>query len=125
MVIMSKWLVCHLSEIDDYLRVSEDVRDKFWSIHPTQKVFECIDHEEKYIIIKYGENTFKCENIFFKCVPEPIYKIGDKVLINYSEEIGEVREIYWHGNRKAPYYLLTVNNKKKSRRFFDDELHLI
>ena len=121
---MSKWVVCRLGQIDDYSKASEECRERFWSIKPRGKIFECLADEAQYITIKYGEDIFKCENYLFKNVPEPEFKIGDKVLIGYSKEIGIIREIYWHGSRNAPFYLLTVNNKKKSRRFFDDEIEL-
>lgn len=53
----------------------------------------------------------------------PLFQYGDAVSpAAHSETAGTVRAVYWHHRRQTFFYLLTVNGKKISRRYFADEL---
>lgn len=93
-------------------------------MNPNGKVFKVIKFCESSVLLEYGKEIFECKNVRIKNVPEPMFKIGDCVIVSYSGEIGFVREIYWHYQMNVPFYYLTIDNKKKSRRYLDSELSL-
>lgn len=42
--------------------------------------------------------------------------------MNHPGLTGRIAKIYWHFNRKCFYYIIEVNGKLKSWRYFTDEL---
>lgn len=57
-------------------------------------------------------------------LPEPKFFIGDSVWVLTKGNIMKASIVYffWHYNRKEYVYTITVNGKKKSKRYFGDDL---
>ncbi len=86
------------------------------------KVFECIEETEEYITIRYNQNCYRVKKKWLKLVPTPRFTFGQFVKIKKYNEIVTIIDIIWHFKRKEPYYFVRSNNKKKSKRYFTDEL---
>lgn len=53
----------------------------------------------------------------------PAFVYGDFVSpVNHPDMIGIVREIVWHFENKDYNYYITVNGRKKSKRYYADDL---
>lgn len=86
----------------------------------SSKVFECIE-ERDYITLKYNNNYYRVKDKLFKPVPAPKYNFGDVVKIKENEEDAVITDIMWHYGKQQHYYLVSVKDKKKSRRYLDSE----
>ena len=104
--------------------IDEKDRTEFFDIIPNGKVFECIDEGET-LTLKYGDKTFNVDSQLYKVVSEPEYKIGDNVIIISKAEIAEIIDINWHIKENVPYYFVKENGKKRTRRYYEDELKKI
>jgi hypothetical protein len=124
--IIGRWGAIPLTELkkrnlDDYVHI-DDV-DKINSI--TQPVNLIIGIDNDYLLLKL-DNQYNIR-IDSKIVQErsaPDYFIGDKVQVLNSKgsvEIGTVNDFYWHSNAQKYIYLLEVNGKIKSRRYFAED----
>lgn len=85
----------------------------------SSKIFECIA-EGDYLTLKYNNNYYRVKDKLFKTVPTPKYNFSDIVKIKENKE-AIIVDIMWHYNRHEHYYLVSVGNKKKSRRYFESE----
>ncbi len=88
------------------------------------KVFKCIE-EGEYLTLRYNNRCFRVKNKLFKPVPAPKFDFDQKVKINEKGEEAVITDIMWHLNNHKHYYLVSVNNKKKSKRFFESDLSCI
>ena len=87
------------------------------------KAYEFVKKDDGYNELKYGENVFRIKDVLKKELPEPNYKIGETVMIKNKDCIGAViTDVMWHTSMQKYYYYLSVNGKKKTRRYFDDDL---
>lgn len=88
-------------------------------------VYQFIKTGEEYNILIIGGEKVRIKDEITKELPEPKYKIGEKVYIKEGKIKGVIRTYIWHFSREEYYYLLYVNGKKKSRRYFEDELEKV
>ena len=95
--------------------------DAFKEESNNSKIFECVDVKD-YITIRYNNNYYRVKERLFKLVPTPKYSFGQMVFIKEKKEIGIVTDIMWHYGKKVHYYLLSTEGKKKTRRYFEEEL---
>lgn len=87
----------------------------------------CIDVEEGYLLIQHKKNVIlkiKPTSIRVLLPFSPAFTFGDKVIEIQRPIVGIIRQIDWHLNEQKYYYFLTVNEKIKSRRYFEEELTL-
>lgn len=85
------------------------------------KVFECID-EGNYLTLKYNNRFYRVREKLFKPVPMPKFNFGQKVKIKDKDEIAIITDIMWHFGNTKHFYMVTVNGKKKSKRYYEFEL---
>lgn len=85
------------------------------------KVFECVAQGE-YLTLKYNNNYYRVREKLFKPVPIPKFDFGQKVKIKDKNEIAIITDIMWHFGNTEHFYFVTVNGKKKSKRYFESEL---
>ncbi|MDE5891785.1 MAG: hypothetical protein K2H45_02555 [Acetatifactor sp.] len=85
------------------------------------KVFACVG-EGEYITLRYNNKCYRTRKQLFKPVPAPKYTFGQRVSIRKNGQEVTVTDIMWHYDRKEHYYLVTVGNRKKSKRYFEEEL---
>jgi len=117
---VSKWGRCPWSYEFEKEKIYPEDLEKFKPISGPFAVFECIGTCGEYIIIKSGDNTFRVKPEIFRELTEPKYKIGDTVKI--KDMYATILFIEWHNEKTEHYYYITVNGKRKSRRYFESEL---
>ena len=53
----------------------------------------------------------------------PRFRYGDAAApVRHPEQTGSIREIRWHFRNNAYYFILTVNNKRISKRYYEEDL---
>ena len=92
---------------------------------PRGLVFLCVDENDEYIKLKYGDIVFDAKPDLYEIVENPAFNIGDDVEVVSSGAVGHIHDMFWHYKEKQPLYFLTVEGKKKSRRFFTSELRAL
>ena len=56
-------------------------------------------------------------------IEPPKFTYGDFVSpVNHPELVGIVSDMIYHGAKKAPMYFIEINGKKKSKRYFENDL---
>ncbi len=86
----------------------------------SSKVFECIEDSE-YLTLKYNSNCYRVKDKLFKPVPTPKYSFGEIVKIKENDEEAIITDIMWHYSKQEHYYLISIGNKKKSKRYSETE----
>jgi hypothetical protein len=110
------------NEYGDELIYPDD-RELFKKIENNTKVFEFTKGNDEYNNFRYGENIFRIKDTIPVVLPEPKYNFGEDVLVKKKALlVGKITDIMWHSSKKEYYYLLSVNGKKKSTRYFENEL---
>lgn len=100
--------------------------DKFRSLSPYGKVFECIDEDSEYITLKYGDEEYRVKPILYKQVAAPIFTIGSQITLTKKPEfVGVIIDINWHNKDNSPMYFISVDGKRKSTRYKNDNLSKI
>ncbi len=100
-------------------------------IHPTDletfkqdanssKVFECIEDGE-YLTLKYNSDCYRVKDKLFKPVPTPKYNFGEIVKIKENGEEAVITDIMWHYGKQEHYYLISIRDKQKSKRYSETE----
>ncbi|MBL1224187.1 DUF6960 family protein [Enterococcus sp. BWR-S5] len=102
--------------------IHPDDRELFTKNANNTKVFEFTKGNDGYNNFRYGENVFRIKDTLSKALPEPKYNFGEDVLVKKKALLGKIEDIMWHNSKKEYYYLLSVNGKKKSTRYFENEL---
>jgi hypothetical protein len=83
------------------------------------KVFQCIDKENNYIKIKYGENIIRVKPELYKVINIFVIPIGKEAkLKKYPKEKAIIKEIIWQATYEQPVYYIILNGKKKTKRYF-------
>lgn len=95
----------------------------FRKLLPYGKVFNCIDDVNGFLTLQYGKNTFRVKHDLYKVVNKPRFRIGCKVMLaKDNTQEGTVEEINWHQKNGIPIYYISINGKRKSTRYFDEDL---
>jgi len=56
-------------------------------------------------------------------IEPPLFTYGDSVSpMNHPEIVGIISDIIYHGGKKASIYFIEIGGKKKSKRYFDEDL---
>lgn len=106
--------------------IHPDDRALFKKNASNTKVFEFSKGSDEYNNFRYGENNFRIKDTISVALPEPKYNFGEDVLVKKKEAlVGKITDIMWHFSKKEYYYLLSVDGKKKSTRYFENELRKI
>ncbi|MBQ9518870.1 MAG: hypothetical protein IJR59_03125 [Firmicutes bacterium] len=100
--------------------ICPDDRDRFKQAANGAKVFECIEKGE-YITVRDNSGSYRVKEKLFKAVPSPLYRFGDEVIIKKTGEKAVVTDIMWHYGKQKHYYFICINNKKKTKRYSDEE----
>ena len=100
------------------------------AIHPEDEydfrssVFKCVDILGEYVLLKNPEYSFrvKCEN--YATFPDPPkFDFDEQVRPkNKSDVIGVIFQMIWHYKRGEMMYFIKINGKKKSKRYWADDL---
>lgn len=112
------------NEHGDDLIHPDDI-ESFIKITPSLRMFRVLPPQEEWSAIKYGENIFRVDSILLKIIPpcgNIFFEIGEKVKIVGGEELALVEGNGWHHAKNSPFYILRINGKVRSRRYWPDEL---
>ena len=93
------------------------------ALQPYGRVFERVGEEGEFLKLAYGNHVFRVKPDFFRPVRSPSKRIGDVVRLESGGEVkeGTIVEIQWHHQRNEPFYLLKINGKRSSRRYWDSD----
>ena len=106
--------------------ISPSDLESFKKISPYGKVFKCTDEIGVYIVLKYGKNEFKVKPDLYKTIENPIFEIGCNVRLSKDNtQEGTIEDINWHYKNNTPFYYISVNGKRKSTRYFNEDLSAI
>ena len=91
------------------------------ALSPYIRVFELVDVDEDYLVLSYGDCTFRVRPNLFHEVEQPIKRIGDIVQVESKGEIvtGLIVEVQWHYKKNKPFYFITKNGKQVSKRYWE------
>lgn len=69
---------------------------------------------------EYGAIDLKC----VKPLPDsPEFEYNARVSpVNHPELTGRIAKIYWHFDKQSYYYIIEINGKLKSKRYFAKDL---
>ena len=96
--------------------------DNFVNVKPNGKVFYCRESRNGFLILEYGEKSFLVKPNLFKEVPDPLFQIGQKVTTSTGSTVYIIADINWHFGKNAPFYYLSLDGKKKSKRYFSEDI---
>ena len=108
-------------ESHDIDKVHPDDLGKIKEEQSNTKVYECIDEDDQYITIRYGDKTFRVKDVSFKQVPAPKFDFGEEVKLVSKDEVGIILDILWHFDKEEHYYFIMVDGKRKSKRYFESD----
>lgn len=97
--------------------------ESFKKLLPYGKVFNCIDEVGGYLTLRYGKDTFRVKPDLYKAVNKPRFEIGCNIkLTKDNTQEGTIIEINWHHKNDSPIYYISINGKRKSTRYNDEDL---
>lgn len=119
---LNKWLL--------YPWVKHRSNNEF--VHPNDldsidgfRIVNSIGEDDDYLIVKTlkGETVRVRQEGILKILPTPQFKIGDWVKeIMRPDNQGRIYDFMWHDKDAEYKYFITVNGKKKSKRYNSSEL---
>jgi|GEM_PF-1066300 len=92
---------------------------------PYCKVLERLGEaaEQGFIVLRYGESTFRVRPELFQPVPPPAFDIGSEVRLRKDpERTGVIVAIYWHYKQAQPFFLIRLGVKRSLNRYRAEEL---
>lgn len=117
------WGIYPWFEEDGEELIEERYRDKFRRLKPYGKIFRCVGERDEFIELQYNGHSYLVKPQLFKKVPTPKFNFGDTVRLRKKPEvIGTISEINWHNQTEKEMYFIEVDGKKKSSRYFSEEL---
>ncbi len=102
--------------------VHPDDLDRFRAFVPYGRVFEVEFLDEQYVCLRYGAAFFRVTPHLLKEVLDLQFRIGDRVKPEGREDVGEIIEAMWHYKVSMPFYFISINGRKSSKRYWDIEL---
>jgi len=84
------------------------------------RVVVVLGDDGDFKLIRFGEHEFRIssENI----VPARNVKYTKGEIFLYNQKETKVVDVIWHYGRGEPFYILTIDGKKSSRRYFNEDL---
>lgn len=92
---------------------------------PYCKVFERLGYasEPGFIVLRYGESTFRVRPDLFQPVSPPSFCFGEQVRLRKDpERVGVIVAIHWHYGQGRPYFLLRCERRPTAKRYMAEEL---
>ena len=105
------------------LDIRDDVKlELFRKLVLEGKFFICVEViDEENIVLQYELDKFKVKSRIYDIG----FVVGDQVKLKESTEKEVfIYKIDWHGNKKVPIYYLTIDGKKKTKRYFLEDFIL-
>jgi hypothetical protein len=103
--------------------VHHDDRDALMRFGPYGRVFVRLADADDWWVIAHGEHHFRVNAVLWKPCEAPRFVPGEVVCVKARpERSATIREVWWHSNKKCPFYFLTVDGRTSTRRYFEAEL---
>ena len=96
--------------------------------YPYGKVFFCCGTEGDYIYLSYGEKRFRVKPERYQKIESDGYFLGETVeVMNGSAEgkKAKINEMDWHYKQQKIMYVLKVDNKLRSRRYWKSDFRKV
>ena len=75
------------------------------------------------VTITYKGESYDIPLDKIQIIEPPKFTYGDFVSpVNHPEIVGIIFDMIYHGDKKMPMYFIEIDGKKKSKRYFDDDL---
>jgi hypothetical protein len=126
---VNEWLFCKIlywkdsfQEIDNLSLVKDEYRN-FVKSNSTQVLYRCIEESDDYLTLQ--SKNFRLEvkrEAVSKILPNSIFSWNEEVYDRSNRTVVKVDDIIWHDKEQKYFYLISLNGKKKSRRYTDAEL---
>ncbi len=123
---MEKWGTCFWNMNDIH---PDDVGEfeKFGENQSFQEIVRFVEEEETYIKVDNGEHIFRIKSKLFHEITAPKFLIGEEVIV---ESQGEKKNAIilcdkWHFKQEEHFYFVSVNGKKRTRRYFESEIERV
>lgn len=94
--------------------------ENFKHVVNSSKVYEVMEQSE-YITLRYDNDCYRVRKKLLKFVPAPKYSFGEVVKIKKNFEDAVITDIMWHYDKQEHYYFVSIDNRKKSKRYFETE----
>ena len=94
--------------------------EAFKQVTNSSKVYEVMA-ESEYITLRYRNNCYRVRKKLLRFVPTPKYGFEEIVKTKKNLEDAVITDIMWHYDKQEHYYFISVNNRKKSKRYFETE----
>ena len=88
-----------------------------------QRVIPYISISPEIVRVFYKDNHYDIPEYMIRPIDPPKFMIDDQVSpVNHPELIGTIYEIIYHFNKNEAMYFIKINDKKKSKRYFEKDL---
>lgn len=84
-------------------------------------VFEVVGRDGRFAILDYDGGHLRVLAYALKPISKRVIRPGTKVSLADGRR-GNVRYVGWHSKRDEPMYLLNLEGKKKSKRYWNSDL---
>jgi hypothetical protein len=112
------------SESERALVHSEDL-ERLILLWPYCKVLERLGEAEErgFIVLRYGESTFRVRPDLFQPIPPPAFDFGAEVRLRKDpKRTGVIIAIYWHYKQARPFFIIRFGMKRSLNRYQAEEL---
>jgi hypothetical protein len=120
-----KWVLYPWFEERGTEQIHPDDLEKFRSLKPYGLVFEDLGLEDDFHVLSYNGEKFRVRGDLIQKVnlkSDQVFKIGNPVGIKGTLEFGIISGISWHHKEGRPFYTIDVGGKKKSKRYWPEDL---
>ncbi|WP_318308874.1 DUF6960 family protein [Flagellimonas crocea] len=97
--------------------------DNFKS-NPINMICHCVGNEDDYLVVENKGHKYRVKKEAIKqLMPTPKFKWNEKIFqIGKPDVEAIIDDFFWHHKDQKYYYHITVNGKKKSKRYSENEL---
>lgn len=96
--------------------------ERFKALMPYGKVFQLNGIDGDFVVLQYGAAAFRVKSGLIQKIGAPAFAVGDPVRVRGVSSVGEVTDVCWHHKESRPFFHVAISGKKKSRRFWENEL---
>lgn len=130
---IGKWGLCQLYMLsatyeNKDAEIHPDDFERLYTSFPGGSYFWCVDVDEDYLVIARQDlnETYRVKPHKFRVLPSPVFTFGERVVDpNHPDKKATICDIGWHGKNQTHLYYVLMNGKKKSKRYFSDELQKV
>ena len=127
---LGKWVYCiilyyksEFQETDNLHLVHEDYKN-FVRNNLTNTFYNCIGNDGQFLILKTKKFELKVKTDAIKGIlSTPKFSWEDQIReVERPGIIGIIDDLIWHQNKSEYIYYISINGKRKSRRYMENEL---